>query len=254
MAPGLVYGMNVAALTTWADLGGFLAESGYPAQAQVAEPPALAGLAAVGADDAAAPGGLASLCRGWRAAGRSLLPAGNAPPVIDGFRRPATRYTGLAVRQADLAGVMEALTAHRGWLTSAPGLRLTLRVRDGPWMGGAVQPANELHLEIVFGDRSGEVAGLALWQDDKLVRQLDSPPAGGRWGRRQLPGSLRRGDELDGDCVTAPSGGTCRGGGLCSTRRCRSARRCGRRPADSDDEFVNSITRARRRWGWAAGV
>ena len=245
-ARAVVYGSHIAEFATWGDLGGFLAATGYPAQAQVTEPPALAGLAAVGADDAAAPGGLASLCRGWRAAGRSLLPAGNAPPVIDGFRRPAARYTGLAVRQADLAGVMEALAAHRGWLTSAPGLRLTLRVRDGPWMGGAVQPANDLHLEIVFSDRSGEPAGLALWQDDKLVRQLDTPPAGGRWevAVPALPGSFLYAvaTELDGDfAVTAPIRVEHAAGGRVMLNEALPAPRSdlnGDGSANSDDEFV----------------
>ncbi len=93
-------------------------------------------------------------------------------------------------------------------------------------MGSAVQPANELHLEIVFGDRSGEVAGLALWQDDKLVRQLDSPPVGGRWevAVPALPGSFLYAvaTELDGD-LQSPlprSGWSMPRWALCSTRRC----------------------------------
>ncbi len=113
-------------------------------------------------------------------------------------------------------------------------------------MGGAVQPANELHLEIVFGDRSGEVAGLALWQDDKLVRQLDTPPAGGRWevAVPALPGSFLYAvaTELDGDfAVTAPIWVEHAEGGRVVLNEALPAPHGdgnGDGSVDSDDEFV----------------
>ena len=245
-AQAVVYGPQIADLSTWADLGGFLAANRYVAQAQVAEPPALPGLAAVGADGAVAPGGLAPIYRSWAAAGRGLLPAGNALPPIDGFVQPSARYTGLAASRADLDGLMEALAAHRGWLTSAPGLYLSLRVRDGPWMGGTMQPANEVNLEIVFGDSSGEPAGLALWQDGGPVRQLDVPPADGRWtvAFPAVPGSLLYAvaTELDGDfAVTAPIWVEHAGDGRALLNEALPAPETdlnGDGRIDSDDEFV----------------
>ena len=78
---------------------------------------------------------------------------------------------------------MEAVAAHRGWLTTAPGLWLTLRSggQDGVWMGASIQAANQVQLEIDYGDSSGAPAGLALWQNDTLLRQLDVPLSDGHW-------------------------------------------------------------------------
>ena len=135
------------------------------------------------ADMAYAPGGLGPLQKSWLRSRKTFLPAGNANPALPGVADSAPRFSGLAVGSADLAGVMEALAAHRGWLTTAPGLWLTLRSggQDALWMGSEIEPANQVELEIYYGDRSGEPAGLALWQNETLVRQLDLPAEGGRW-------------------------------------------------------------------------
>ncbi len=44
-----------------------------------------------------------------------------------------------------------------------------------------IQAADQVELEIDYGDSSGAPAGLALWQNDTLLRQLDVPPADGHW-------------------------------------------------------------------------
>jgi hypothetical protein len=207
-AQAILYTQSAASLATWADVTAFLALGGM-AQAQTALLAAPRGVAAFAADDAFAPGGLTPLYKAWAAAQAPLLPAGNANPPLPGVVNPTPRYTGLAATEGTTAGVLAALAAHRGWLTSAPGLWLTLHSEDGVWMGSFVAPANEIVLHIDYGDRSGEVAGLALWQDGSPVRQLDTPPVDGRWSLAlpAVPGALLYAvaTQLDGDfAVTAP--------------------------------------------------
>ena len=72
-----------------------------------------------------------------------------------------------------------------------------------------IAAGNDLTLHIHYGDRSGEVAGLALWQDNRPIRQLDSPPPDGRWSLTlpAAPGSFLYAVALqaDGDfAVSAP--------------------------------------------------
>ncbi len=136
-AQAVIYTGEAGAPNTWADVREFLIAHGAVAQAQVADPPAIRELAAIAADQIYAPGGLGPLQDAWLRARQTFLPAGNANPALPGIVDPAPRYSGLAVDSADLRGVMEAVAAHRGWLTTAPGLWLTLRSggQDGVWMG-----------------------------------------------------------------------------------------------------------------------
>ena len=207
-AQAVVYGPQPGALQSWADLRMYLDANGYVAQAQVEAPPSIARLAAIAAD-AVRVDDVSPLYENWRATGRPLLPAGNSNPPADGLGAEVPRYTGLAVERADAASVLAAVAARRGWLTSAPGLWLSLRVQDGPWMGQTIFAANEITLEVRYGDRSGEPAGLALWQDDRPVRQLDVRPQGETWTVTvpAVPGSFLYAvaTQLDGDfAVTAP--------------------------------------------------
>lgn len=205
----IVYTHEIAALSSWADLLAFLTDRNAIAQVTRAEAAADARLAAITADGLAAPGDLAWLAASWQTAGMPLLPAGNTNPPLPGYYPPAPRYTGLAVTHADAAGVLDALQARRGWLTSTPGLWLTLRTDSGDWMGTAIAPGNELHLHIQYGDRDSTPAGLAIWQNGQVVRQLDQPPADGRWTVTlpAVPGAFvfAVATQLDGDfAVTAP--------------------------------------------------
>lgn len=190
-----------------------LAETGSLAQWQGKNPPAAAAVPALGADDIVVPAGLANLYKLWASAGQPLLPAGNSNPPLPGAADPTPSYTGLAVTRSDLAGIHEALSARRGWLTSAPGLWLTLQAETASgehiWMGSALPPGNTITFHLYYGDRSGEIAGLALWQDNRPVRQLDLPPVGGRWSVT-LPAAPNSffyavATQADGDyAVTAP--------------------------------------------------
>ena len=150
---------------------------------------------AIDGDEAGAPARLGSLLAGWRTAGAPRSPVGNSTPPLPGVVDPTPRYTGLAVRTVDQAGIMEALWARRGWLTSAPGLWLTLAAqRDTEliWMGGTVPPGNAVTLTIRAGRETGQPLGLALWQDDRPVQQLTSPlpPEGWTITVPAVPGSL----------------------------------------------------------------
>jgi hypothetical protein len=129
----------------------------------------------------------------WRSRpGNPPLIAGNALPPQPGYLDPHPRYTGLAVRTADLAGIEDALRARRGWLTTNPQISLTLRSEQGAWMGGALPITADLSLIVNYQDQGGEIAGLSIWQDNRPIRQLDLPPADGEWQVTipALPGSL----------------------------------------------------------------
>lgn len=208
-AAAIVYGAPVASLPTWADLDAYLAATGAVAQAQVDEPPMLARIVAVRADAVAAPGSLTALQKGWKVSGQPWLPAGNVTPPLPGLLAGPVRVTGVAATSADLPGILAALAARRGWLASTPGLWLTLRSEAGAWMGETITAGGMLSLQIVYGDRSGQPAGLSLWVDNKVIAQLDLPPAGGRWAVSvpATPGTLiyAVATQADGDfAVTAP--------------------------------------------------
>ena len=164
-------------------------------------------------DDVYAPGGLQPLIDAWAGRDYPLLPAGDANPSLPGRLTLHPRYAGLAVQSRDAFGLTTALIERRGWLTNRPGLWLTLRAEmdDGltRWMGSAIPSANEITLDIRYGDAGGEVAGLALWQNDQPIQQLDVPPADGHWRVRTqaIPGVrlFVVATQTDGDfAVTAP--------------------------------------------------
>jgi hypothetical protein len=170
-------------------------------------------LRAVDAGNVTAPGNLGPLLDAWRAAVRPLLPGGTANPPLPGRFTPGPRYTGLAVTAASEAQITEAIAGARGWLSSAPGLWLTLRIerQDGTavWMGDSLDPASAVTFHVQYGDRTGEVAGLTLWRNDRPWQQLDIPPDDGRWSitAPALPGSryFVVATQTDGDfAVTAP--------------------------------------------------
>ncbi|MCS6827611.1 MAG: lamin tail domain-containing protein [Caldilinea sp.] len=149
----------------------------------------------------------------WRNNRAPSLPGGNSLPHSLGGSLLRPRYTGLAVHSADASGVREALLARRGWVTTSPGLWLTMQAEttNGQriWMGNWLSAANRVTLHIAYGDRSGEVAGLALWQDGKLIHQIDRPALDGKWTLTipAIPGSILTAvaTQFDGDfAVTAP--------------------------------------------------
>jgi hypothetical protein len=162
-----------------------LADSGGFAQWQSKEVPTVGTVPSFAADEADAPGALTLLLNRWNSTGLPLLPAGNANPPLPGAASPTPRYTGLAVTGLDQTSLLVALAARRGWLTNSPGLWLTLQAEQpsGPrlWMGSSLLASNELTLHITYGDLTGEMAGLALWQGNRPIRQLDRPPADGHW-------------------------------------------------------------------------
>jgi hypothetical protein len=160
------------------------------------EAPAHPAIVAWSAGSLRVPDDLPKLAQRWPAALPPLVPAGNAAPPIPGALSVAPRYTGLAVTARDAVGVREALLARRAWLTSAPGIWLTLHAElpDGGvrWMGQEIQSANQLRLHVDHGDRQGRLAGLAIWQDNRPVKQLDLPQPAGRWtvDMAAVPGSV----------------------------------------------------------------
>ncbi|MCX6044833.1 MAG: lamin tail domain-containing protein [Chloroflexi bacterium] len=191
----------------------FLTTSGLTAQWQNADPPSATSITAIAADDSAAPGALTTLYKQWQATNAALLPAGNANPPLPGAIDPAPRYTGLAVTSLDPASVLQAMAAHRGWLTSSPGLWLTVKAElengEQRWMGSLLPPSNKVTLHIQYGDRSGEMAGLAVWQNNKPIQPLDEFAKDGQWSLTlpALPDSLLYvvAIQADGDfAVTAP--------------------------------------------------
>ncbi|MDQ3249359.1 MAG: lamin tail domain-containing protein, partial [Chloroflexota bacterium] len=209
----IIYGNQAQAIDDQAALLAWLAATGTVAQWQSTKPPAATGLIAVAADNITVPGDLPALQKHWLSANVALLPAGNANPPLPSALDPAPRYTGLAVSALDEASLLQALTAHRGWLTSTPGLWLTVQAElaggERYWMGSQLLPSNEMTLHIYYGDRSGGVAGLAIWQNNAPLYQLDAPPPDGRWSITlpAVPNSLVYvvATQIDGDfAVTAP--------------------------------------------------
>lgn len=193
----------------WGELLQFLSEANVLAQLPPQVGFADQNTPLLAADDVSAPGGLADLQEMWQSLEMPLLPAGNTIPPLPGMTALTPHYTGLATTASDPGALLEALRQRRGWLTSAPGLWLTLQSDGGEWMGSMIAPANQLTLHLAYGDASGESAGLALWQGDHLIRQLDIPPADGRWSVTlpAAPGSMiyAVATQLDGDfAITAP--------------------------------------------------
>jgi hypothetical protein len=242
----IIYSANKAILLGWGELFDFLNQNNALAQLPQSGASASQHTPLLAADEASAPGGLDELQKVWQSMEMPLLPAGNTTPPLPGFNIPAPRYTGLAVTTATSGALMEALAQRRGWLTSAPGLWLTLRTANGEWMGSAIAPANELSLEIAYGDSSGAGAGLALWQGDQLVRQLDTPPADGHWRVTipAAPGTMiyAVATQLDGDfAISAPLYIAPAGGGKVQINEVLPAPTSdynGDGQVNSDDEFI----------------
>ncbi|HRA64890.1 MAG TPA: lamin tail domain-containing protein [Caldilinea sp.] len=165
------------------------------------------------AGGSAPPSSLADWFAAWQSNLVPALPAGNGNPDLPGFPQLQPRYTGLAVVSSDATGIQEALHARRGWVATSPGLWLTMQAErsDGQrvWMGQWLPPANQVTLHIGYGDRSGEMAGLAIWQDGRPLHQLDLPTADGRWRVTlpAVPGAILTvvATQFDGDfAVAAP--------------------------------------------------
>jgi hypothetical protein len=206
-APRMTQADNADQLQAW-----LAAESAY-AQWLTESAPDSWPVVAMSGNDVYAPGGLQPLIDAWAGRTYPLLPAGDANPSLPGRLSLRPRYTGLTVNSRDEFGLTTALIERRGWLTNRPGVWLTLRAEmdDGliRWMGSAIPPANEITLDIRYGDAAGDVAGLTLWQGDQPIRQLDVPPADGHWRLRApaIPGVrlFVVATQTDGDfAVTAP--------------------------------------------------
>ncbi|MBW7881741.1 MAG: lamin tail domain-containing protein [Caldilineaceae bacterium] len=211
-AQAIVYSQEMPADQSVAGLLEFLATTGAALQS-VAPPYPFPAAAAIAAGNGEPPASLDDWFAPWRELAVPALPAGNSNPQLPGVAVLQPRYTGLAVTTVDRAGVLDALRARRGWVSSAVGLWLTLRAAPAhepeQWMGGWVSPENALTLHIDYGDRSGENAGLAIWQDGQPIRQLDLPPADGHWSVTvpAVPGSIlvAVATQFDSDyAVTAP--------------------------------------------------
>ncbi len=195
-----------------AGMSAYLHSAGVPWQ-NAGAPTTFPAAPILAAAASAPPADLTDWFAAWRSNTAPAMPAGNSNPDLPGAPQLAPRYTGLAVVSADVTGVQEALHARRGWVTTAPGLWLTLQAElDGGqriWMGQWLAPANQVTLHIHYGDRTGEPAGLAIWQDGRPLRQLDTPPADGRWTVTipAVPGAIFAAvaTQFDGDfAVTAP--------------------------------------------------
>ena len=191
----------------------YIAEFGSLVQWQGRRPPSAAGIVASDGEMLGAISDLKRLEDLWRSADLPLIPAGNSNPPLPGLLEPHPRYSGLAVEGNDGASIRRALAARRGWLTTRPGIWLTLGAdvagEGFRWMGERLLPADQVTLHIYYGDLAGEIAGLAIWQDGQPIRQLDLPPVGGRWSV-QLPAVADTflfavATQRDGDfAVTAP--------------------------------------------------
>ncbi|CAN5675080.1 hypothetical protein BH10CHL1_BH10CHL1_27260 [soil metagenome] len=212
-AQAIIYGNAYQPIEHLDGLLNFLATTGFTAQWQSADPPAAANIIALTADDITAPGELTTLYKRWLATNAALLPAGNANPPLPGAIDPAPRYTGLAVTGLDQTSVLQAMAAQRGWLTSTPGLWLTVKATlengEEQWMGSRLDPSNQITLHITYGDRSGESAGLAIWQNNQPILPLDQAPQDGHWSVTlpALPDSILYvvATQADGDfAITAP--------------------------------------------------
>ncbi len=212
-ATAIVYTAEAQPLADQATLLAYLNATGSMAQWQANAPPANPSLTAIAADDVSAPGSLDELHEAWFATGAPLLPAGNVNPTLPNTVPLAPRYTGLAVAAINSAGVLDAIAAHRGWLTNRPGLWLTLQAQSADssrrWMGTTLAAENQITLHVDYGDHLGKVAGVAIWQDDKPIQQLATPLAGGRWSVTlpAVPNSFLYAvaTQTDGDfAITAP--------------------------------------------------
>lgn len=211
-AAAIVYNSAQETLVDQAALLYFLASRGLPG-AWLDQPAPAPVLAAFSGDEVTDPGDLPALAKGWIASGAPQLPAGNANPTLPGAINPSPRYTGLAVNSVAQSDLLTAISAHRGWLTSAPGLWLTLQVQASDqsrqWMGTAILPANQITIEIHYGDQAGDLAGLALWQNQAPLRQLDTAVGTHSW-RFTIPALpdtylFAVATQADGDfAVTAP--------------------------------------------------
>jgi hypothetical protein len=210
----IIYSDIMASPLGWGDLFEFLNAQNALAQLPPQVENGIQNAPLFTADNISAPGGLGPLQALWQTVEMPLLPAGNTTPPLPGSSVLAPHYTGLIATHAEPSALIDALGARRGWLTSSPGLWLALytssnETGDNEWMGSTIVPANELNLHILYGDSSGESAGLALWQGDHLIRQLDLPPPDGRWQLTipAAPGSMLYvvATQLDGDfAITAP--------------------------------------------------
>lgn len=212
-AAAIVYTAEPQPFADQAALLAYLNATGSMAQWQANAPPTNPGLTAIAADEVTAPGSLDELYEAWFATGVPLLPAGNINPVLPNTVPLAPRYTGLAVAAINHAGIVDAIAAHRGWLTSRPGLWLTLQAQSADdsrrWMGATLAAENQVTLHVDYGDNLGAVAGVAIWQDDKPIQQLATPLAGGRWSVTlpAVPNSFLYAvaTQTDGDfAITAP--------------------------------------------------
>ncbi len=209
----IVYAPRATQATNARELQLWLGEASAYAQWLTEPAPDNWPVIAASGDDVYAPGELQPLIDAWVGRDYPLLPAGDANPSLPGRLSLYPRYTGLVVQSRDVFGLTTALIERRGWLTSRPGIWLALRaeMEDGlvRWMGSAIPPANEVTLDIRYGDTAGDVAGLTLWQNDQPIQQLDVPPADGHWRVRTaaIPGArlFVVATQTDGDfAVTAP--------------------------------------------------
>ncbi|MFO7635338.1 MAG: lamin tail domain-containing protein [Caldilinea sp.] len=208
----VVYSDDPPADRSRAGVAAYLAGAGAPWQFVAGE--ATFGAAPLlKAPRSAPPSSLKDWFAAWQRNGIPAIPAGNSNPDLPGAPQFQPRYTGLAVISTDTTGLRDALIARRGWVTTAPGLWLTMHAEltggQRVWMGQRLAPANQVTIHIAYGDRSGEVAGLALWQDGRPIHQLDRPSADGRWTVTlpAIPGAILTAvaTQFDGDfAVTAP--------------------------------------------------
>ncbi len=162
----------------------WLQQQAVPVLWRKGELPAVATIPALAAQSANALGSAvdaATLVAGWRTAGGPLLPAGSGLPLPFAVAQPQPRYTGLAATSAAPDALIAALAAHRGWMSTAPGLWLLLTAADDSmWMGGTVAPANSLQITVRAGDRTGAPLHVVLWQDGVAVAAADVQ-AGASW-------------------------------------------------------------------------
>ena len=219
-------------------------------------------VAAMSADNLTVPDRMGTLFDVWHGAASPLLPAGNANPSLPGLLEAAPRYTGLAAPTRDEAGVLEALSARRGWVTNSAELWLTLRAEpvdggESVWMGGTIAPQNRVRFLVYTRDwqnngRGGDASALALWQDGRPLYTQAVPRDDGRWAVEvaAVPGSVfvAVATQADGDfAVTAPIrvtdfADTEGEGGAVRLARVLPAPRedhNGDGTVDSDDEFID---------------
>lgn len=181
----VVYSTQSQGTTDVGALLAYLHTTNAFAQWQAATAPLDAAIPALNADTLTVPDSLTGLVKRWRAIGAPLLPAGNSNPSLPSAVYTAPRYTGLAVSAKDSGAIQEALVHRRGWLTNHPGLALAMRILaiDGQseWMGTTIGSQNAVTVQITYSDRDGDLAALALWQDNQPLRQLDLPAGNSTW-------------------------------------------------------------------------